>query len=253
MGLTHATTQPAAVRALTVPPTGATTKEQLRREAVKGASTMLSLLIGYLPLALMIGVAAGRSTDPLAAWAGALLIFGGSAHLSVIELVGNGSGVAAAVGTGLLINSRLIVYSASLLSLWQGAPLRQRLLAAAVVIDPIWLIARRRQAQPGTPQERRAFFGGAAATLAAGWSAMIGAGILLGTPQDATSILGICTPLCLSAIVAPHLRTAAGARCVCAAAVVAALTSSWPSGTGLLMAMAAGAAAGSWWPWQVRS
>jgi predicted branched-subunit amino acid permease len=236
-----------------VPTTTRDTGEDLRREVVKGASTMLPLLIGYLPFALTIGVAAGRSTDPLAAWAGALLIFGGSAHLSVIELVGNCSGLSCAVGTGLLINSRLTVYSASLLPLWRGAPLRHRLLAAAVVIDPMWLIARRREAQPGTPQERRAFFGGAAVTLAAGWSAMIGAGVLLGSPQDATSFLGICTPLCLSAIVAPHLRTAAGARCACAAAVVAVLTSSWPAGPGLLMAMAAGAAAGSWWPWQVRS
>jgi predicted branched-subunit amino acid permease len=213
---------------------------------------MLPLLIGYLPFALTIGVAARGSTDPAAAWAGALLIFGGSAHLSVIELIGNGSGVAAAVGTGLLINSRLTVYSASLLPLWRGAPLRHRLLAATVVIDPIWLIARRRQAQPGTTRERRAFFCGAALTLAAAWSAMIGAGVLLGTPRGAASFLGICTPLCLSSIVAPHLRSAAGARCVCAAGAVAALTSSWPAGTGLLMAMAAGAAASSSWPWQAR-
>ena len=118
--------------------------------------------------------------------------------------------------------------------------MRHRLLAAAVVIDPMWLIAERRQAQRGTTGKRRAFFGGAGATLAVGWSAMIGVAILLGTPQDETSLLGICMPLCLTAIVAPHLRTAAGVRCVCAAGVVTALTSSWPSGTGLLAAMAAG-------------
>ena len=222
-------------------------------EAVTGASTMLPLLIGYLPFALTIGVAAGGSSDRLAAWAGALLIFGGSAHLSVIQLVGNGSGVAAAVGTALLINSRLVIYSASLLSMWRGAPLRHRLLAAALIIDPTWLIARRRQEQPGTTEERRAFFGGAAATLAVGWSTMIGAGTLLGTPEVASSFLGIGTPLCLSAIVAPHLRTASGARCVFAAGVVAACTSSWPSGTGLLLAMSAGAAAGTRWPGQARS
>jgi predicted branched-subunit amino acid permease len=214
---------------------------------------MLPLLVGYLPFALTIGVAAGMSSDRLAAWAGALLIFGGSAHLSVIELVGHGSGVVAAAGTGLLINSRLMVYSASLVPLWRGAPLRHRLVAAAFVVDPTWLIASRRQAEPGTIEERRAFFGGAAATLAAGWSAMIGAGILVGNPQDAASFLGICTPVCLSAIVAPHLRTAGGARCVLAAGVVAAWTSSWPSGTGLLVAMAAGAAAGSRWPRRARS
>jgi predicted branched-subunit amino acid permease len=251
MGTRGATTQPGTVGA-TALPTTADTEENFRREAVKGASTMLPLLIGYLPLALAIGVAAGDSTSPLAASAGALLIFSGSAHLAVIELVRNGSGVAVAVGTGLLINARLTVYSVSLVPLWREAPLRHRLLAAAVVIDPMWLIARQRQAQPGTASERRAFFGGAAATLVAGWSAMIGAGTLLGTPRSAMSFLGICMPLCLSAIVVPHLRTAAGARCVCAAGVVAASTSSWPSGTGLLVAMAAGAAAGSSWPRQVR-
>ena len=248
----RATTQPGTVSTTTALLTTADTEEKLRREAMKGASTMLPLLIGYLPLALTIGVAAGDSPNPLAASAGALLIFSGSAHIAVIELVGSGSGVAAAVGTGLLINARLTVYSVSLLSLWREAPLRHRVLAAAFVIDPMWLIARQRQAQPGTTGERRAFFGGAAATLAAGWSAMIGAGTLLGTPSSATSFLGICVPLCLWAIVVPHLRTAAGARCVCAAGVVAASTSSWPSGTGLLVAMAAGAAAGSSWPRRVR-
>jgi len=248
-----APTQPGAVPALTAPRATEQTGAQVRREAVKGAATMLPVLVGYLPFALTIGVAAGGSSDRLAAWAGALLIFGGSAHLSVIELVGNGSGVAAAIGTGLLINSRLMVYSASLLPLWREAPRRHRLMAAALIIDPTWLIARRRQEQPGTTQDRRAFFGGAAATLAGGWSATIGAGMLLGTPQVATSFLGLCTPLCLAAIVAPHLRTAGGTRCVSAAGLVAVWTSSWPSGTGLLLAMAAGGAAGSRWPWRAQS
>lgn len=240
-GTAYADAAPAA------PPTAA-----LRREAVKGAGTMLPLLLGYLPFALLIGVAAGRSANPLAAWAGAVLIFGGSAHLSVIEMVGNGSGVAAAVGTGVLINARLAVYSASLMPLWRGAPLRHRLLAAAAVIDPMWLVAGQRQARPGTPEERRAYFAGAAAVLAAGWSLFIGAGIVLGARHDATALFGLCTPLCLTAIVAPHLHTAAGVRCVTAAGGVAVLTSSWPSGTGLLAAMAAGAAAGMT-PGQVRS
>jgi predicted branched-subunit amino acid permease len=224
----------------------ATTPKALRREAVKGAATMVPLLAGYVPFAVLIGVAAGRSTDPVAAWAGALLIFGGSAHLTVIELVGDGSGVAAAVCTGLLVNARLTVYSASLLSLWRGARLRHRLVAAAVVIDPMVMIAHRRQLEPGTRPEQRAFFAGAAAVLAVGWSALIAAGAVLGAQQDAVGLLGICVPLCLAGMVAPHLRTATGARAVLAAAAVAVATASWPAGTGLLMAMLAGAVAGSW-------
>ncbi len=230
---------------LTVTVTASESPHDLRREAVRGASAMLPLLIGYLPFALMIGLAARSSSDPLAAWAGALLIFGGSAQLSVIELVGHGSGVTTAVATALLVNVRLTVYSTSLVPLWRSAPLVQRLAAAAVVVDPTWMVARQREQHPGTAEERRAFYAGAAVVLALGWSATIGAGITLGTPQAATSFLGIATPLCLSTIVAPHLRTAAGLRCVCAAGSVAALTSAWPAGTGLLMAMAVGAAAGT--------
>jgi predicted branched-subunit amino acid permease len=224
----------------------ASDRAALRHEAVRGAATILPLLVGYVPFALLIGAAAGRSIDPVAAWAGALLIFGGSAHLSVIELVGDGSGVAIAVGSGVLINARLAVYSASLLPLWRGAPLRHRLLAAAAVIDPMWLVAHRRRLDPGTLGEQRAFFAGAAVVLAAGWAGLIAAGMALGAHQAAAGLLLICSPLCLSAIVAPHLRTAAGVRCVSAAAVAAALSSSWPSGTGLLLAMAVGAAAGSY-------
>lgn len=217
-----------------------------RRELVAGGGDVLPLLLGYLPFALTIGVAAGASQDPWAAWAGAILIFGGSAHLSVIEMVGNGSGLAAVVATGLLVNARLGLYSISLQPLWRGTPLRHRLLAAAVVIDPMWLVAERRRARPGTSQQQRAFFVGAAVALAAGWSAAIAAGVFLGSRQEVTALLGFCTPVCLAAIVAPHLRTLAGARCVVVAAVVAVSTSSWPSGTGLLAAMAAGAVAGGW-------
>ncbi|HET8663885.1 MAG TPA: AzlC family ABC transporter permease [Nocardioides sp.] len=225
----------------------------VRREALHGVATMLPLVLGYVPFALLIGVAAGGSPDPGAAWAGSLLIFGGSAHLSVIEMVGHGSGLAAAVGSGLLINARLAVYSAAMLPLWRGAPLRQRLLAAAAVIDPMWLVSSQREARPGTTEDRRAFYAGAAATLAVGWSTTMGVGVLLGAQHESTGSLGVFTPLCLAAIVAPHLRNPAGARCVAAAGAVAAVSSSWPSGTGLLAAMAAGATAGTWSPRQVAS
>ena len=227
--------------------------DALRREAGRGAATMLPLLVGYLPFALIIGVAAGRSSEPLAAWSGGLLIMAGSAHLTVIELVGQGSGLVGVVVTALLINARLTVYSASLVPLWKGASLRARLLAAAAVIDPTLMLATRRRTQPGTLTQQRAYYAGAAVVLAIGWAAMIAAGIALGAQQSAAQLLAICTPLCLAAIVGPHLRTAAGVRCVVAAATVALATSSWPAGSGLLLAMAVGAVSGGWRAEQVSS
>jgi predicted branched-subunit amino acid permease len=119
------------------------------------------------------------------------------------------------------------------------------MVAAAAVVEPTILFVHLRQARPGSRRRQRAFYFGGAMVIAAAWSSTIGVGISLGTHVGLASLLGICTPLCLTAVVGPHMRTPAGARCVLAAAVVAVGTSSYaPPGLSLLLAMAAGAVAG---------
>ena len=79
---------------------------------------------------------------PLAGWAGSWLIFGGSAHLAAIRTLDQ-AGAVAAILTGLLINARLLVYSASLARRWRGQPRWFRVAAAGLIIDPTWAAAER--------------------------------------------------------------------------------------------------------------
>lgn len=226
-----------------------------RRDLRDGALAMAPLAAGYAPFAVAIGMAAGASRDPLAAWAGSLLIFGGSAHLLVIDLVDSGAGLWAAVAAAVVVNARLLVFSATLAPLWRGTSVLRRLLAAAVVIDPLWALTSRRAAQPGTAAEHRRYYAGAASVLVLAWPAAMGAGLLMGgsaagggsgaASVGAASLLAMCVPACLAAVVGPHLRTSAGTRAVVAAVLVGWLTRGWPEGTGLLTAMAAAALAGS--------
>ena len=225
-----------------------------RRDLRDGALAMAPLAAGYVPFAIAIGMAAGASRDPLAAWAGSLLIFGGSAHLLVIDLVDSGAGLWAAVAAAVVINARLLVFSATLAPLWRGTSVVRRLLAAAVVIDPLWALVSRRAAQPGTAADHRRYYTGAASVLVLVWPAAVAAGVLLAgsapaggpgaAPAGAASLLAMCVPACLAAVVGPHLRTSAGARAVLAAVLVGWVTRGWPDGTGLLTAMAAAALAG---------
>ena len=76
---------------------------------------MLPITVGYLPFALVIGVAVARSAGPLAGSVAAPLIYGGAAQLTVLEMTAGGAGLAAVVTAALLINLRLIVYSLSLI------------------------------------------------------------------------------------------------------------------------------------------
>lgn len=209
----------------------------------RGVLDMLPLLAGYVPFALVIGSAAAEHGAPLAGWAGSWLIFGGSAHLAAIRTLAQ-DGPAAAIVTALLINARLLVYSASLARRWTGQPRWFRFVAAGLIIDPTWAAAERFAAQSPSPAEQRRFFLASGLTLGAGWSVAIAAGAVLGARLDWLH-LRIAVPLCLLALIGGGLRDATTRPAIAVAAGTALLTAHWPAGTGLLVAVAAGCAAGS--------
>lgn len=219
-------------------------QEGVLREAVDGAIAATSLMLGYLPFAIMIGVAAGLSSDPLAAWAGSLLLFAGSSQLAAFELVSDGAGVVPVITTVAFINARLSLYSLSLLPLWGSTRLRGRLLVAATVIDPTWMLAIRRGQQPGELRRRRAHYVGTAFGVALVWVTSIGIGVLLGARAQDLAVLAIALPVVMAAIVVPELRQRGGVACAAAAAATVPLTAHWPGGTDFLAAMVVGACAG---------
>jgi branched chain amino acid efflux pump len=207
-----------------------------------GVLAMLPLLIGLAPFALVIGSAVAAHGSPVAGWAGSWLIFGGSAHLAAIRTLDD-AGAVAAILTGLVINTRLLVYSASLAQRWREQPRWFRVVAAGMIIDPTWRAADHHAQECTDPRQQRRFFIAAGLTLGTGWCGAIALGAFTGARLDWLD-LDIVIPLCLLGLVGAGLR-AAGARSVIVVAAVAALiTASWPAGTGLLVAVIAGCAAG---------
>lgn len=187
-----------------------------------GAAAMAAMGAGYVPFALVIGVAAGASVDPLAAWAGSVLVFAGSAHLLLIDLVSSGARPWAAVAAAVAVNARLLVFSATLAPLWRSAPLWRRLVAAAVVIDPVWALTSRRLHRGADDRTTRGFYAGAAGVLLLVWPSVMAAGAALGGALPATGS-GAGEVLCL--------RFVAGGAMMWAAVVAAGL------GTYLLRAL----------------
>jgi predicted branched-subunit amino acid permease len=226
--------------AAAAPPAAAATSRSAARE---GVTVVAPLIAGYAPYAFAIGAVIAASADPLAAWSGSWLIFGGSAHLATLRSL-TGSGLLVAVLTGAVVNARLLVYSTSLAGRWRGQPLWFRLAAAPLVIDPTWAVTEARGSRDGTAAEQRRFFAAAGLTLGAAWSAMIAAGVAFGGRLDAEH-LAVGVPLCLASVVGPRLA-ARDTRLVCAAAgVVAHVATGLPAGSGLLVAVAAGCVAGA--------
>src|SRR2546423_14043692 len=128
------------VRQLTALPS----RDAARTDAWSGAAAMLPLLASYAPFGCLVGVAVAHSSSPIAGWTGAWLIFGGTAHLIALQLTAAGSSVLVATLSALAVNVRLVLYSATIGPHWRGTTLRARLIAAATIVDPTWMLASRR-------------------------------------------------------------------------------------------------------------
>jgi predicted branched-subunit amino acid permease len=221
------------------------TRSEAWSDVRAGVTSIAPLVVAYVPFALVIGTVLAEHGGIVVGVVGTWMIFGGSAHLATVRSVEEG-GVAAAVVTGLLVNARLIVYSAGLARTWRDQPRWFRVAAAPLVIDPTWALAEREAPEPLDPAARRRRFLAAGLALGVGFSSTVAAGMVVGG-RIPTTHLGIAVPLCLLAMVGPSLRRGDDARAVGVAATIAWLTATWPSGTGLLAAIVGGAVAGRSW------
>ncbi len=208
-----------------------------------GVLAMLPLLAGAVPLALVVGATVARHGDMLAGWSGSWLVFGGSAHVATLRTL-DSSGAGIAIVTGLVVNTRLLVYSTSLARHWQGQPRWFRIASAGMIIDPSWAIAEQHAAECDDAATQRRHFLAAGFTLALAWTSMIAVGALLGAGFDWLNV-DIVMPLALAGMLGQGLRVPTDRVVMGVAAATAYATRGFPNSTGMLVAVLAGIVAGA--------
>jgi predicted branched-subunit amino acid permease len=213
------------------------------REVRAAIAAVVPLILGLLPFGLVVGSRVADGDAVAARWLSTVLIMGGSAQLSVLELVDRGAPTALVVASGLLVNARLVAYSASLAPEWATASARFRSLAALSIIDPTWWVAQRRREQPGDARARRLHYAVAAATLCGAWLAIVTVGAVLGAAGGLRSA-DVVVPLCLFALVAPRFAKRAERWPLIVAAMVGWLAADLSAGLGVALAVGAAVAIG---------
>lgn len=208
-----------------------------RADAWAGVRAMLPIVLAYAPLGLLVGGHVATSSDPLAAWLGTWLIFGGAAQLAVLDVLSHDSGWLAATVVGLLVNLRLAAFSTAMVPWWRSASLRRRIAAGVMLTDAPWAVARTRV------RGQQEFYLGAALALFVMWPLMVSVGVLVGGQIDALAVTSLLVPLTLGALVVPQLRERPAAAAMAAAACCAVLTAQLSAGVSLALAGLVGAAA----------
>jgi predicted branched-subunit amino acid permease len=212
-----------------------------RSEVAAGMRAMAPMILAYAPFGLLVGAAVAASDSPTAAWLSTWTIYGGAAHLAVLDVLQHDAGVLGAALVGLLINARMVAYSASLAPHWRDAPTRSRLAAAAMLTDATWAMAHNRATEDAA--SRRRFYFGAGLTLWFGWPLLVTAGVLVGAWIQAFPAATLLPSLTLGSLVMPQLRNRPGLAAGVTAAGVAVATTHLDGGVALGLAAAAGAAA----------
>lgn len=215
-----------------------------RRDVAAGARAMVPWLAGIVPFGLVIGVSAAQADVPaLAGWLTGPLIYAGSAQLATIGMLSAGAAPMAVVAVALVINVRLIFYSATMARHWRGTPWWWRLVAGYLLVDPSVAVGLDGYRRLGRSRGHAHYFGGAV-LLWVCWLAAIGAGAAAGAGLPAWLHLEFVIPLYLVGQAISKLADPAPRRAVFVAAAAALLALSAPLQLGIALAIAAGTAAG---------
>ena len=216
-----------------------------RRDVAAGARAMVPWLVGVVPFGLVIGVSAAHADIPaLAGWLTGPLIYAGSSQVATIEMLDAGAAPVVVVVAALVINIRLILYSATMARHWRGTPWRWRFVAAYLLVDPSLAVGLDGYGRPVDRGRAHAYYLGGAVVLWVFWLAAIGIGATAGAGLPTWLHLEFVIPLFLVGATVPKLADPALRRTIFAASAVAILAFSAPLHLGIALAIAAGTTAG---------
>lgn len=212
-------------------------------EVRAGLRDMVPLALAVTPQGLTLGVAMSQlPTDRRTAWATSALMYSASAQLAMLTTYAGGA-AAAAVVVALVVNARLLLYSAALAPHWRGRPLWWRLLAGALIIDPSFVHAQDRLARPGSARGRARHHLAGALLLFGWWQVVTGVGVLAPSVVPDLGFLSAAAPLCFVAMLATGVKDRRAAVAAGTALAASVALAGLPLGAGLGLAIVLGLAA----------
>ena len=220
-----------------------------QQEFLRGCRDELPILLGVAPFGMIYGLLAlGAGLPAGTAQAMSAVVFAGSAQFISAKLIGEGAPGLVVVATVAVVNLRHALYSASVAPFVRRLNAGWKALLAYLLTDEAYAVAIARYLRDEDRAEvsphRHWYFLGAGLTLWGAWQASTAVGVFLGARVPESWSLDFTLPLTFIALVAPALRDRACAAAALAAGLLAVLAAGLPYKLGLLLAAAAGIAAG---------
>jgi 4-azaleucine resistance transporter AzlC len=208
---------------------------------IAGARDVAPILLGIVPFGLVAGAAVIHAGFGLAEAVGmSLFVNAGASQIVATTLFGEGAPLLVVIGTALVVNARMFIYSTSIAPVLASASPRLRPVLGHMLVDQNYATTmtrgRFREDVDIVP-----YYMGCWIALAGVWQLSSIAGALVGSFIPASWQLDFAVPLVFLALLAPSLKDRLSISVAVVTGIAAAvLVPVMPMQTGLLVAMLTG-------------
>jgi 4-azaleucine resistance transporter AzlC len=217
-----------------------------RDDFVAGVRTMAPVLPGIVPFTLIFGVVAvSVGITPLQAVAMSVVLFAGTSQLAAIELVGQHAPAAVVVLTVVVINLRVVMYSASMAPYFSDLGVRWRGVLSYLLTDHVYALAITEAEITDGSASLRWYFLGLGTAIWVAFQAGTVAGVVLGATVPDQWGLEFIIPLTFLAILVPEMKERTNAVVAVVAGAVAVVGAGLPVNLGLFVAAVVGVLLGA--------
>lgn len=217
-----------------------------KQAAAIGIKQTIPLVIPGIPFGFVLGLIIQEEGLPrFAGWSSSWLIFAGSSQLAALNLLADGASAAVIIVSVFLINSRHAMYSAAMRDRFAPLPLWFRILGPYFLIDQSFAVA---ETSPDlidpTPRFRMWHFLGAGVAVWSMWQLSVAAGVLIGNVVREEWALSFAVPILFLGLMVFSIKNKPGVLAAVVGATIAFVGRTLPQGSGLLLAIILGMAAG---------
>ncbi len=212
-----------------------------------GFRDVIPIALPGIPFGLVLGFLISEAgIDRFAGWSSSWIILAGAAQLAAIELLAEQASAAVVLVTIAFVNSRHLMYSAALRQRFAPFPNWFRIVGPYVLLDQSFALAN---GQPNDLDNRYRMwhYFGSATFLFVMWQTVVGVGVIVGDVIRAEWQLTFAVPILFGSLMLLSITNRAGVAAAVVGGVVALLGSSLPQGSGVLLGIVLGVAAGAAW------
>jgi predicted branched-subunit amino acid permease len=207
-----------------------------RHSFLAGMRDSIPILLGMAPFGLICGaVSAGAGMSLWAALGFTMAINAGASQLAALQLMAHHASLAVVVLTGLVINLRFFMYSASIAPHLRTMPTAGRALLGFMLSDQAYAVSIARFGrEDGDDVDRPYYFFGAALAIWSCYTVGAAVGASVGALIPPAWDLGFTIPLTFIAVVVPAIKDRPAGLAALAAGLVAYFADGLPYNLGLM-------------------